>query len=390
MASQSLNFEYRLPPLDRPLGSYTDVDSARVKFCFARHRPLPEQRGELGRSGRRICVCIVLCDDACCEMKESVLAQRLGLKYPILQAPIGSLAGVDLASAVSNSGGLGSLALAWTPPEKALDLIKQVQNKTFHPFFVNYVLSFPVTSLEIALEAGVRIVTFSWGNPGQLIQKCHQAKALVSVQVGTSDGAKSARDSGADFIICQGVEAGGHVQSTTPLLRLVEETVHVCDDVPIVAAGGLVDGKDMAKAFQAGADAVMLGTRFITTVESRAHPLYKQMLVEAKSEDAVLSLCFNGGWANAPHRVLRNSTLKMWEDAGCPPAGSRPGEGEHITTNSAGKTVRRYDDMPPAFDMEGDISACCLYAGQGCGKIESIPTVAELLPGLWSECLMAE
>jgi NAD(P)H-dependent flavin oxidoreductase YrpB (nitropropane dioxygenase family) len=139
------------------------------------------------------------------KMTNNVLAKRLGLKYPIFQAPLGSMAGVDLASAVSNEGGLGSLALTWTPPDTARNLIKQVQEKTPNPFFVNYVLAFPTNSLDIALELGVGIVTFSWGNPKRLIQRCHQADALVGVQVGTPDGAKAERDEGADFIICQGI-----------------------------------------------------------------------------------------------------------------------------------------------------------------------------------------
>jgi NAD(P)H-dependent flavin oxidoreductase YrpB (nitropropane dioxygenase family) len=291
-------------------------------------------------------------------MMQSRLAQRLGLKYPILQAPIGSMTGVDLAAAVSNEGGLGSLALAWTAPGLAQDMIRQLQSKTTNSFFVNYVLAFPIRSLDLVLEAGVPMVTFSWGNPGPLIEKCHQASALVGVQVGTCDGAKSARDSGADFIICQGVEAGGHVQSTTPLMSLLEETVEACEDMPVVATGGLANGEDIAEAFHAGADAVMLGTRFIATVESRAHPLYKQALVDSQSENAVISLCFNGGWDHAPHRTLRNSTLKAWEDAGCPPVGFRPGEMEQIAFNSTGKIVTRYDDTQPAFDMDGDILAC--------------------------------
>ena len=261
---------------------------------------------------------------------------------------------------------------------------------TKKPFFVNYVLAFSPLLLDVALDNGVPVITFSWGQPEQLIQKCHSANALVGVQVGTSDGAKAAKDSGADFIICQGVEAGGHVQSTTPLMLLLSEVVQVCSNTPIVAAGGLANGEDIAEALRAGADAVMLGTRFIATIESRAHPLYKQTLVDSKSEDAVITLCFNGGWANAAHRVLRNSTLKMWEDAGCPPPGFRPGEAEKIASNNAGRGVTRYDDMPPANDMDGDILACCLYAGLGCEKIENIPTVAELMPELWSECLRAQ
>ena len=323
-------------------------------------------------------------------MKESKLANRLGLKYPILQAPIGSMAGVELASAVSNSGGLGSLALTWTPKETAIDLVRNLQTQTTNPFFVNYVLAFPLLSLDEILEAGVRVVTFSWGNPLHLIQKCHEANALVGVQVGTNDGAKSARDSGVDFIICQGVEAGGHVQSTTPLLSLLDEVIQSCPNIPIVAAGGLAIGKDIAKALNAGADAVMLGTRFVATVESRAHPLYKQALVDSKSENAVMTVCFSDGWENTLHRVLRNSTLINWESAGCPPVGSRPGELEQVASNNKGRNIKRYDETPPAYDMTGDILACVLYAGAGCGKINDVPSVSELLPSLWSECLKAQ
>lgn len=323
-------------------------------------------------------------------MKESKLANRLGFKYPIFQAPIGSMAGVELAAAVSNAGGLGSLALTWTPKDTAIDLVRNLQTQTKNPFFVNYVLAFPLISLDEVLETGVRIVTFAWGNPGPLVQKCHEANALVGVQVGTSDGAISARDSGVDFIICQGVEAGAHVQSTTTLLSLIDEVIQSCPDVPIVAAGGLADGEDIAKALNAGADAVMLGTRFVATLESRAHSLYKQALLDSKSENAVMTVCFSGGWENTPHRMLRNSTLINWESAGCPPAGSRPGESEQIASNHMGRTISRYEEMPPANDMTGDILACVLYAGTGCGKINDIPTVSELLPSLWSACLKAQ
>lgn len=323
-------------------------------------------------------------------MTDSQLADRLGLKYPILQAPIGSMAGVELAAAVSNAGGLGSLALTWTPKEAAVELVRNLLAQTSKPFFVNYVLAFPLLSLDEILAAGVRVVTFAWGDPKFLVQKCHDANALVGVQVGTPDGAKSARDLGVDFIICQGIEAGGHVQSTTPLLSLLDSVIQACPDIPIVATGGLTDGQDIAETLNAGADAVMLGTRFVATVESRAHALYKQALVDSKSDNAVMTVCFNEGWGNTLHRVLRNSTLINWESAGCPPAGSRPGESEMIASNNTGRSIIRYEEMPPANDMTGDILACVLYAGTGCGKIEDIPSVSELLLYLWSDCLKAQ
>src|SRR6266852_3808537 len=122
------------------------------------------------------------------------------------------MAGVELAAAVSNAGGLGSLALTWTPAEVARQLVNDLRSRTAGAFFVNFVLNFPPASLDAALEAGAPVVTFSWGLPGRLADTVHRSKALVGVQVGTALGARLAREGGADFVICQGSEAGGHVQ----------------------------------------------------------------------------------------------------------------------------------------------------------------------------------
>ncbi len=309
----------------------------------------------------------------------------LNLKYPILQAPIGSIASTRLAASVSNAGGMGSLALTWTEPDVAADRVRKLRAKTANPFFVNFVLSFPPKALEAALEAGTPAITFSWGQPGQLVNRIHQFDAQVGVQVGTVDGAKQALDDGVDFIICQGVEAGGHVQSTTPLSELLPKVVEIARSVPVVAAGGLTNGKDLAWALGRGAMAMMLGTRFVATIESNAHPLYKQAIVEAKSTDSVYTLCFDGSWPYSAHRVLRNRTLNDWETAGCPPSGQRPGEGDMIAEGSSGVVIKRYDDTPPAADMEGHILECCLYAGKGCSCIEDIPEAAVFLSELWSE-----
>lgn len=316
-------------------------------------------------------------------MSTNDFTAQLGLEYPILQAPIGSLAGVALAAAVSNARGLGSLALSWTPPAEARKLVENLRGRTARSFFVNFVLAFPPTALEAALEAGAPMVTFSWGLPGPLVRQVHRAQALVGVQVGSPQGARLAREEGADFVICQGMEAGGHVQSTWSLSRLLPAVVEACRDLPVVAAGGLADSADIAWALASGAQAVLLGTRFVATVESQAHSLYKQALVNASAEDAVLTTCFSDAWPNAPHRVLRNSTLQAWETAGCPPRGARPGEGGLLATSRSGRISLRYDDTPAGYDMEGDLEACVQYAGLGCEKIKDIPTVRELLPRLW-------
>ena len=309
----------------------------------------------------------------------------LNLQRPILQAPIGSIATKTLAATVSNSGGMGSLALTWTEPGTAAQLVREVRSQTANLFFANFVLSFPLISLDAVLEAGAPAITFSWGQPGKLIRKVHQHNALAGVQVGNQAGAKQAIDDGADFIICQGVEAGGHVQSTMPLSALLSSVAEIAGSVPIVAAGGLSNGQDLAWALDRGASAIMLGTRFVASAESFAHPDYKQAIIAAKSTASVYTQCFNRLWPNAAHRVLRNKTLDDWEAAGCPQPGQRPGEDDVLAEGSAYDTIIRYDDAPPVNTTTGRILECCLYAGTGCGSIRDVLPATEIMSNIWSE-----
>jgi nitronate monooxygenase len=315
-----------------------------------------------------------------------LLLDLLGIAIPIIQAPIGSLASPELAAEVSNSGGLGSLALTWANPEHAAALVAEVRRRSSRPFCVNFVLAFEPSALNAALEAGVPVVSFSWGLPGPLVKHVKSFGARVGIQVGSIEGAKRALDSGCDFLIGQGVEAGGHVQSSTPLLNLLPSLVSLAKSIPVVAAGGIVDGDDIAASLKSGACGAMLGTRFVACTESLAHPEYKAALVAADGEDTVLTGCFDGGWPYAQHRVLRNSTFKAWEAQGCLSPGRRPGEGE-IVSEQANSSIRRYEDTPPSLNMRGDILACCLYAGSGVGKIRDIQPANTLTRNLWRDTL---
>lgn len=310
----------------------------------------------------------------------------LGFSVPILQAPIGSAAGPALAAAVSEAGGLGALALTWASPSNARDLVQEVKRRTVNPFQVNYVLTFEVASLVAALEAGAPIITFSWGLPNAEVAVVRSYGAKFGVQVSTRDGAKRALDLGADFLICQGVEAGGHVQATQSLWKVLPEICEEAGPLSVIAAGGLATGRDIARALSCGAVAGMLGTRFLASAESLAHQAFKQMLLNAKSEDSTLTQCFDLGWPYALHRVLRNKTLNDWEAAGCPPSGRRPGEGDVVAVSSEGKQVMRYADTPPIAGMTGALDQLCLYAGTGCGQIHDVPAAGELVARLWKEC----
>ncbi|MFK7806038.1 MAG: NAD(P)H-dependent flavin oxidoreductase [Anaerolineae bacterium] len=307
------------------------------------------------------------------------------LKYPILQAPIGSLASTKLASSVSNAGGMGALAMTWTEPDAATKRVEKLRAATRNPFFVNFVLAFQPKALDACLDAGAPVVTFSWGQPGPLVKKVHDAGAKVGIQVATLAGAAQALNSGADFLICQGSEAGGHVQSSTPLEYLLPRIVDMAGSIPVVATGGITTGGDLAKVLSYGAKAIMLGTRFVASEESMAHSVYKNAIIESESADSVYTICFNGGWPNATHRVLRNKTLDDWETAGCPQPGERPGEGDVLTQSSFGGTIKRYDDTPPSLNDKGDILDCCLYAGTGVGKIEKVSTASDVLADIWAE-----
>jgi nitronate monooxygenase len=204
--------------------------------------------------------------------------------------------------------------------------------------------------------------------------------------VTNAEGARRALDLEPDFLICQGVEAGGHVQAIRDLRTVLAEVLAVCGDMPVVASGGIGDGRAMASALEMGASAVMLGTRFVATQESRAHPEYKRLLVSSAAPDTALTICFEGGWPYAAHRVLRNSTLDAWEGAGCPPVGLRPGEGDTLGATADGQPILRYEDTAPRAGFQGDIAAMCCYAGTSCTAIHDLPSARDLVARLWNEC----
>lgn len=299
----------------------------------------------------------------------------------IVQAPIGSCAGSELVAAVAGAGGLGLFACTWSAPDEIVALVAAARALGTGSIGGNLVLRFPIDEqLEALLAAKPDIVTFSWGDPGaERIARCHSAGVPVAVQVGTATAVASLLGAGVDVLIAQGVEAGGHVQSTQPLALLLDAVRTAAGSTPVIATGGLSTAADVEAVLARGAAAAMLGTRFVATAESRAHPAYKSALVAAAADDAALTLAFDGEWPFGPHRVLRNSTLDRWEAAGCPWPGDRPGEGDVVLRCADGTTRLRYDDAPPLIGDEGDIAASCLYAGLGVGGIDSLPPAGSIV-----------
>ncbi len=319
--------------------------------------------------------------------------ERFGLTSPIGNAGMGFFATPELAIAVSEAGGLGAVGTGLHPvAETVKDYVTRARAGTRRPFAVNFLLAAESLTLPIALDAGAPIIQFAWGLPSpEMAAAVRRAGARMGVQVSGRAGARQALDLGADYLICQGTEAGGHVQAMSGLYETLPSVVEEAGSLPVLAAGGIATGSHIRKALLAGASGVLIGTRFIATREAEGHDKWKKALVQAKSEDSVLSVCFQDGWENAPHGVLRNRTVEMWEAAGCPPPGRRPGEGDVLTTNTeTGLVKRRYSTGGPRRADRGEVLDLPLYAGKGVGAIRDVAAAGELVARLWKECLTAK
>ena len=291
-----------------------------------------------------------------------------------MQAPVAGAATARLACEVSRAGGLGSLGASWTELGVLREQIQSIGRITDRPFCVNLVLDFEQDErLEVAVEERAPIVSFSFGLRPELIARAQAGGARVLVQVGSRDAARAAVDAGADAVIVQGVEAGGHLHGVVGLLPLLAE-VQRAVSLPVLAAGGIGDPASARAVRAAGAAAVVMGTRFVASDESDAHPRYKARLLQAEARDTALTELFDVGWPASPHRVLRNTTYEAWEAAGSPMSGERPGEGEEVVSG-----IPRYAANLPLAGMEGDVEAMAMYAGQSVGSITEVEPAAAIV-----------
>jgi NAD(P)H-dependent flavin oxidoreductase YrpB (nitropropane dioxygenase family) len=305
--------------------------------------------------------------------------ETLGTRFGVMQAPVGGAAGQELYRAVAAAGGLAAIPASWMEPAVLGDEIAALRGATDVPFAVNLVLDFEQAE-RVALCAGERVpvVTFSWGDPAAFVPQLQAAGCRVFVQVATVAAGLAAAAAGADALIAQGVEAGGHVESTTALAVLVAALCR-STSLPVIAAGGIADAATARAARAAGAVAVAAGTRFVASHEATAFTGYKQALVAASAGDTVLTELFDVGWPDAPHRVLRNSTFRAWEAAGAPPVGARPGEGDVLGTFE-GEPLPRYSVESPGPGVEApDLEPLCQYAGQGVELIDEVLPAAAIV-----------
>jgi NAD(P)H-dependent flavin oxidoreductase YrpB (nitropropane dioxygenase family) len=212
------------------------------------------------------------------------------------------------------------------------------------------------------------------------VRRSKEAGAIVFYTVGSANMARRAVESGVDVVVAQGWEAGGHVWGTIATLPLIPAVVDAVGTTPVVAAGGIADGRGLAAVLALGAAGAWIGTRFLASQEATIHPRYRELLLKATEDDTVfLEELFDVGWPKAPHRALRNKTVETWEAAGRPPSGARPGEGEVIASSPSVGQIVRYQSRTPGADFEGDIDALSLFAGQSVGLVSEIKPAGDIV-----------
>jgi nitronate monooxygenase len=310
------------------------------------------------------------------------VCELLGIEHPVVEAPLS--ADPRLPAAVSNAGALGSLGLSWS--DDAGNPVRDTAALTDRPFAGNFVLtSDQHHRVDQALSAGLRTVSLIWGDPDSYVDMVHSAGALLMHTVGSAEEARRAAAAGVDIVVAQGWEAGGHVWGGVATLPLVPAVVDAVAPLPVIAAGGIGDPRGVAAVLALGAQAALLGTRFLLAEEMPIHEEYRARLIAATEADAEwYPDLYNVGWPDSPHRAIHNSTAEMWEAAGRPALADRPGAGEVIAHFASGDPILRYSPAPPMVGTTGEIDALSLWAGQSVALARQTQPAAEIVAELVS------
>ncbi len=296
------------------------------------------------------------------------VSELLHTKYPVIQGGMAWIAEYHLAAAVSNAGGLGLIGAASAPPEIVREQIREAKKLTDKPFGVNVMLLNPNAEevAKVVVEEGVPVVTTGAGNPAKYMELWKNAGVTVIPVVASVAMAKMMERAGADAVVAEGMEAGGHIGSQTTM-TLVPQVVDAVS-IPVIAAGGIADGRGIAASMMLGAEGVQMGTRFVAAEESIAHANYKERIIKAKDIDSEVT----GMSTGHPIRVLRNQMtreyLKMEKE------GATFEELEHLTLGSLRLAV-----------MEGDVVKGSLMAGQCAGMVKKTQSCKDIIEEIMAE-----
>jgi nitronate monooxygenase len=302
--------------------------------------------------------------------------------YPIVSAGMGGVARSELVAAVASAGGYGLLGMVREPPELIRREVAAVRDRTDRSFGVNLIPYGTAPALldeELAacFEAKVHALCFFWEVRPALIERAHAAGCKVLYQVGRLADAVAAETAGADVVICQGVEAGGHVHGGVSSLVLLPQVAQAVQ-VPVLASGGFATGGGLVAAFALGAQGIHCGTAFLATHESFAHDFHKQRIAEATSEQTVHSDVFAINWPPAsPVRTLQNSVTEAYRDDLW---GHGPDDFPREAIGHEGeRPIYRFSTDSPLRNMTGDFEAMAPFAGQSCGLIDDICAAGDRL-----------
>lgn len=325
-------------------------------------------------------------------MLRTAICDLLGIELPIISAGMGGVALSNLAAAVSEAGGFGFIGLAGFSASAIHNEIAAARKITRKPIGVNLLIPFLRPGVvEAVADEPIAAATFFWGVPAEhadSIGRLRAAGIKVIWQCASASEARAAAAAGVDAIMAQGLEAGGHVRGTTGTVALLPAVRDAIGDLPLLAAGGLADGRGLAAVLALGADGAVFGTRFLVASESMAHPEYKRTVLGAQAEDTLHTTLYDIGWPDAAHRVIRNATVEAWERAGRPPSGARPGEGEPagaMRRSGIEVPLVRYSVFPPTVYIEGDIGGLAFYAGQSCSLVDEALPAGEIVRQIAAE-----
>lgn len=300
-------------------------------------------------------------------MKTEV-TELLGIEYPIIQGGMAWVAEYHLAAAVSEAGGLGLIGAASAPAEWVREQIREVKKRTDKPFGVNIMLMSPYADevAKVVAEEGVKAVTTGAGNPEKYMEMWKAAGIKVIPVVASVALAKRMERCGADAVVAEGTESGGHIGETTTMVLVPQVADAV--SIPVIAAGGIADGRGMAAAFMLGAKGVQLGTRFIATEECWAHENYKNLVLKARDIDTKVT----GRSTGHPVRALRNQMTKQYLEM--EEKGASFEELELLTLGGLRKAV-----------VDGDVKTGSVMAGQSAGLVKEKCTCREVIESLVKE-----
>ena len=296
------------------------------------------------------------------------VTELLGIEHPIIQGGMAWVAEYHLAAAVSEAGGLGLIGGANAPGEVIRDYIRKAKERTSKPFGVNVMLMSPYADdvAKVVVEEGIKVVTTGAGNPGKYMDMW-KAAGIKVIPVGASVAlAKLMEKAVADALVAEGTESGGHIGEATTM-TLVPQVVDAVN-IPVIAAGGIADGRGIAAAFMLGAEAVQIGTRFVVAKESIVHENYKQRIIKAKDIDSTVT----GRSHGHPVRCLRNQMTREYNKLES--EGKSFEELEYLTLGTLRKAVQ-----------EGDVTHGTVMAGQIAGMIDKEQTCKEIIDEMMAQ-----